>query len=63
VRLTDCKIRGDEPHARVVAIARIAMKKTERPNLLIADLLPRRIPGKNLVLPAEYWTRIFSRSP
>jgi hypothetical protein len=40
LRLTDCKIRGDEPHAKVIAITRIARKETERPYFLMTDLLP-----------------------
>jgi hypothetical protein len=55
LRLTDCKIRGDEPHAKVIAIARMARKKIEGPYFLMADLLPRRTPGENLGLPAEYY--------
>jgi len=55
LRLTDCKIRGDEPHAKVIAMARIARTTTERPYFLRTDLLPRRTPGKNLGLPAEYY--------
>jgi hypothetical protein len=59
LRLTDCKIRGagDEPHAKVIAIARTTRKKTERPYFLIADLLPLRIPGKNSGMPAEYFLK------
>ena len=59
LRLTDCKVRGDEPHAKVIAIARTARKKTERPYFLIADLLPLRIPGKNSGMPAEQLSQIF----
>ena len=57
LRFTDCKTRGDEPHAKVIAIARTTRKKTERPYFLIADLLPLRIPGKNSGMPAEYFLK------
>jgi hypothetical protein len=59
LRLTDCKIRrgGDEPHAKVIAIASTARKKTEKPYFLIADLLPLGIPGKNSEMPADYYLK------
>jgi hypothetical protein len=59
LRLTDCKVRGDELHAKVIAIARTARKKRERPYFLIADLLPLRIQGKNSGMPAEQLSQIF----
>jgi hypothetical protein len=62
LRFTDCKTRGDEPHAKVIAIARTARKKTERPYFLIADLLPVRIPGKNSGMPAGYYLKYSLRS-
>jgi hypothetical protein len=59
LRLTDCKIRGggDEPHAKLIAIATTAGKKTERPYFLIADLLPLGIPGRNPKMPAGYYPK------
>src|SRR5271166_1012618 len=60
--LTDCKIRGDEPHAKAIAMARMARKETERPHFLMTDLLPRWTSGKLLGLPADYISNIIAQA-